>query len=696
MEAGFIIAGKWGNPRQRDNVEGDIMRSYKRLAAIPSEKDELESVPTEGRNVLQESHMADFSKMVVIPGWLRAALRATASFGGRLFSLIPSRGKGLTGIFKRSGADEPEWKKVLRELVQGIDDMNRSTEEQFLTLGSRLQSLYQDVKEISKIAETAAELMSGDRITTSIDGLRHVLTRVEYLESESQRHAEMLKQILETLDAVSLSLTGFQKFVQKLNVFCTTTRIESARLGDSNIGFDTLADDIKKLAGSIESKCSNILKGLDTLGSLIRQNLSKVLQAETMQRGQTRTILDQTQSGLTSLIEKHDLSLSTARHISTQYTELSRLMGEIVQSIQFHDITRQQIEHVAQALRVMSEVAPSAFEPSNLADVCDLQTIQLRHASQELNGAVTEIVSDLHAVAERIVSMTHESMQITDCGNEAGKSFLCSMEGRLFSISAVLHEYGEVRHDVSDAMNQISGAIEGISSFVSEIERTGFAIKLIALNAIVKAAHIGEQGAAFGVLADAIHHLSFDTDSQTRLISDTFESITVSAKQLAAKESSEDGELVESADQLAMNLDRYKSTLGEANESLVSQMAFMDKAEKKLLQRIEISTAGIDVHKKVADISADVASELQRLVTDWRGLAPGGGEPGNEEQKAKLLKALEESYTMNSERQVHHSVAGSRTPESSGSSRPHTESRGPDEVGEDEAEEDFGDNVELF
>ena len=631
------------------------------------------------------------SQILRVP-WLMTSL------GIRLFSLICSCGRRVIGMFKRPGADNrPDWKNVLRKSVDQVEDLNRSTEGQFLMLGSKLQSFYQDVKAISKMTEAVADLMSGDRITSAIDGLSNVLARVEYLESESQRYAVMLKHILETLDKVSLSLADFQKFVQKLNVFCTTTRIESARLGDSNIGFDTLADDIKKLAGNIESKSCNILGRLDTLRSLIRQNLSNVLQAEARQRGQTRTILDRTRSSLTSLTEKRELSLSTARHITSCYTDLSRLIGEIVASMQFHDITRQQIEHVAQALRVLSEAAPAACEPSNLSDVCEIQAIQLRHAAQKLTTAVHEILANLRAVAEKISDMTHESLEITAGSDGAGNSFLCSMEDQLSHISSTLYEYGEANHDVINAKNSIAGAIQDISTFVSEIERTGVAIKLIALNAIVKAAHIGEKGAALGVLADAIHHLSFDTDQQTRFIADTFKSITVSAEQLTTGADSEEGQFEETADRMAVNLKTYKSTLGEANENIVSQLAAMDKAEKDLLEDMEITTAGISVHDTVAGVSAHVASELESMVTEWRVLEPPLSGQGNEEKKAELLRALEASYTMNSERQVHQSVTISRAPESSeGIEAPQLEGKGSDGAGEDKAEDEFGDNVELF
>ena len=248
---------------------------------------------------------------------------------------------------------------------------------------------------------------------------------------------------------------------------------------------------------------------------------------------------------------------------------------------------------------------------------------------------------------------------------------------------------------MSDAINQISEELEGISSFVNEIERTGVAVKLIALNAIVKAEHIGGQGAALGVLADAIHHLSFDTDQQTRHISDTFRSITASAEQLAAGADAGSGKPGETTGAIAVNLGLYKSILGEVNETIISQMAVMARAEEDLLHGMETTAAGIDVHETVAEVSGRVATELDNMASEGRALAPAAVEQGK--QKGELLRALEESYTMNSERQVHNSIAGSRATESKEGGEPACiETKQRDGAEGDKSEEDFGDNVELF
>ena len=58
-----------------------------------------------------------------------------------------------------------------------------------------------------------------------------------------------------------------------------------------------------------------------------------------------------------------------------------------------------------------------------------------------------------------------------------------------------------------------------IATFVGDIEKIGEEIKLIALNAQIKSAYTGDEGAALGVLAEAIQRLSIDAIDHTGAVS---------------------------------------------------------------------------------------------------------------------------------------------------------------------------------
>ena len=242
------------------------------------------------------------------------------------------------------------WRHALLALANDLESLGKSTEGEFLSIGEKLQDFYQRAGDISKISSTVARLMSGEELGTAIEGFRNVVDRMKRLEGESRRNTKTLRDVLENLARLNRHVDGFHKTIRHLRVLCVSTRIESARLGDRDAGFETLADEVGKLSLEIENRCFQLLASSDSLSQLIGQTLAKVLDLETAQQTQAGIVFDKTMSSLESLLERHALSATGAGQISTRYEAVSQRIGEIVSSMQFHDITRQRIEHVQQAL----------------------------------------------------------------------------------------------------------------------------------------------------------------------------------------------------------------------------------------------------------------------------------------------------------------------------------------------------------
>ncbi len=587
------------------------------------------------------------------------------------------------------------WEVVLKDLAGKIEDINSSTEREFLEIGEMLQNFYRRAKEISRESEAVAGLMSGERVRAAIEGLRGIFRRIERMESESQQNAEALDGILRSLDGVSRSLASFNRFIHTLEVFCTSIRIESARLGTSEIGFDTLADDINKLAADIAERSTKIIDRLDGLTALIRMDISSIGKLETTQRGRIRTIIAQTQSSVGTLVERHEISDAASRRISSRYAEFSRKIGEIVSSMQFHDITRQQIEHASAALK--RQIGSGSPDRTATRRVIELQALQVRFAGGKLLEAVNGIVEYLRTAARDIAEISSESLAVAGAAGDEEDCFLRGIEEQLTSITSALHKYGEVKSQLALSMGSITASMTEMTGFVNDIERIGIAIKLIALNAVVKASHIGERGAALGVLADSIHQLSFETGQQTSALSETFRSVVILAEGLRTGADMRESVSGNVLDQMAVELGALVGTLREVNESIASHMRAIEGAGNGLLREIEDAAGGIHVHEEVAELIGEAASGLDGIAAALDAGAPTDVPAQNADRRAEVLKSLEESYTMHSERKLHKTItlpsASAPSPVAAEDGKMIPEARG---GSSQDNEGEFGDNVELF
>jgi methyl-accepting chemotaxis protein len=237
------------------------------------------------------------------------------------------------------------WRDVLPEMAKRLDFLAGSTEGEFLAIGEKLQDFYTRTTELSEACSAVATHLSGKELETVIEGFGKVVEAVNSLENGSRRNTDYLQTVLEKLDSLNSVAEGFQKTILLLRVLCVSIRIESARLGDMNHGFETLAEEVQKLSVEIESRSTNVHTSCQSLRVMIEQTLSRVLSLEAARQKQAGIVLEKTMSGLEALLEKHSQSAGAAQQISARFETVSKRIGDIVQSMQFHDITRQRIEH---------------------------------------------------------------------------------------------------------------------------------------------------------------------------------------------------------------------------------------------------------------------------------------------------------------------------------------------------------------
>jgi len=618
---------------------------------------------------------------------------------------------------RKTGFYDNGWVASLSRAGGDLAVLNQSTEAEFLSIGEKMQGFYVSAKEISKISSSVASLMCGEDIRGAITGFQSIFERIKKLESESAQSAETLKQVLAILDHMYEHLAGFQQTSRVLRVLCVCTRIESARLGQRDIGFSTLAGDVDKLAGEIETKCTHLLEHSISLSGLIRQTLSKVLIIEEKQHGQARVILDSTMSSLMALTEKHSASAKGVKQIAARYEAISRSIGEIVASLQFHDITRQRLEHAKSAFdRLIGEKmeangAEASGKPADVewrhlrmaGDICELQLAQFRHSREELVSAVKNIIRNLHGIASNVAEICEETQNMVGTADEFGRSFLSEVETGFSSITSALSGYSDSSGELASAMGSVGSTLNDMSIYATDIEGIGTKIKLIALNAIVKSCHIGEEGAALGVLAEAIHRLSIETCHRTATVCESFKSIIAAAEALTVGIDTQNGGKAAEVSRLSEMLGTLLNSLQGVNMNIVSLLTRMDEEGRALSGNIEQTVEAIDVHEQVDEVISGVIAQMDEVVGFSRSLIPISSQLDREDH----LRALEASYTMQGERDIHQSIVATpispRTIETADTAM----MVAPDEIGALEApkpeakadgedEEDLGDNVELF
>ncbi|MEI7811839.1 MAG: methyl-accepting chemotaxis protein [Ignavibacteria bacterium] len=586
--------------------------------------------------------------------------------------------------------------KAISRVLPRIGSLNNDTEKQFLTLGQNLQDFYKSSKEITMVSMSISDMVSEEVIKTGIEELSQMLHQIsKYLSDSAQdiQNGEIsLQKIVLILIKVIEELSAFKRIVKHLRMLGISTRIESARLMQDDGGFNTLAGNVENLSSIINEKALGISEKATRLSRLISQATSKIIALENKQREQTELILDDIRVSLSALNSRYQASSGKVSEIARKAGEISNNVGRVVTSIQFHDITRQQIEHVSEALEKTNEnlyLMNKADESKllnlvvNVHDNCHLQSLQLRHAGGELNSAVEKIIKSLDQVSisvEEVLSGVQEMLDIELA--KGGSTIITEIESGFTSISSALSKNSDNRKELTASMKSVADTVNELTYFVNEIDEIGSEIELIALNARIKAAHTGTEGAALGVLAESIQRLSNDAKLQTNLVSEVLTQISESAGNLytAIEFNSTSKSFIE-LNKITLEISGQIEKLSSLDKKTTETLNGVRNEVVKLSNNINSTISGISVHHDMSQAISLVTDELDSIA----------GQINRQVDPALLNKAdrlsdLNKNYTMNSERKVHQHYLKTTKGDAANEYKKTGESR----------DEDLGDNIVLF
>lgn len=587
------------------------------------------------------------------------------------------------------------WRGRLEGALATLRRLAGSTEHEFLGIGARLQEIHAQAGDLSTTAQQLVESASGSRLHQLIDRLREMLAEMEGFLDRARTQSEVsrdgLHRVAAQLKEVEAPLHGVKRMSKHLYMLEVSIKIESAYLGDIGSEFLNLAMDIKKLSQQIKEKVNAIDEQRTVLTAAIGKNLDRIEEAGRTQDRQAAASRGQTAASLGRLEEINQRFSQLGAGIASVSRENSDSLSTIVQSMQFHDIYRQQVEHVVEALEtllpVFSQAAPEEGggetvlrdQIGRIGDVCELQEAQLQFASSELYRAVLAIIDNLRQIGAKQAEMSEDISRHSGSLGSSGASFIDEVSAEMSSLADLLGLCAANNSAVAEIMKEVIGTVGRITGFVVDIEGIGKDIIQIALNARIKASSAGDKGASMSVLAEEIGQMSSEAVGRTDHIGTTLAEIDQATAQLAAETSGGEEELSKGLGSIKSELAAIITTLDEMGEEILSRLARVKQQVTGLTGGIERLTRTIDIHEKTKGPADQVLTTLAAIFGEARAIAPAS------EAFKEDLRLMAQRYTMESERRIHESIAGR-----------HGVAMVATETVASVSDSEFGDNVDLF
>jgi len=606
----------------------------------------------------------------------------------QLTRLIKNRLPAGSDAENRSGKAAGSWITALSKVTANLSTLETKTEQDFLQVGEKLQDFHQRSTEMAETASRVLGLMTGEEFHRSISSLMDIIEELrrhlEMSRDHSERTSQVLGQYYDTLRSVSSSLEDFKLLVLNLRMLGFFTRVENVHLFTSDSGFSSLTDDVKNLSESVREKSIEMKKKTDTLLSTISQTLSDMTAAQKMQGAQTEMMLQHIESNHTILSTKTENATSSAHRITQSIGKITGNIEEIVSGLQFHDITRQQISHAREALEgIVSDMEAGQKPWPQLAgialEICSLQALQLSQSQNEFFNAVESILGNLGGIARNVREIMREANAVAWASDYEGIGFMEEIGSGISSVLTALDQDISEQTRLTSTIRSVSDMVSEMSYFVKGIDGLGLKLQLIALNARIKAAHIGSEGAALDTISGSIYELSKNSRSDTLALSNTLAEVGEAAQSfgqdLAAIQEDQQGQV----ERLMNSLQSIIASLHEVNTQVMAAVTDMNNQGESLAQDITAMISQVTVHQEVNDALKDARQRILRVVDEIEAAFPDHDRSADE----TCLQTLDGRYTMESERDVHIRHVGREA------ERVHVGLKRP-------ARGDLGENVELF
>lgn len=634
--------------------------------------------------------------------------------------------KGRWKAFRDRRAQAAEVPRILADLpgiADSLESVMSGVEPRFLDLGGELQSLSADANSLADLTRRSARAIGGGQTGDSFLENLDAAARSALAELEDCRNG-----IMENLNTIDLGLQYLGKLVNicstidqigmSLNVVGLNIAVESSRSPEALGMFESFTDEIRKLSGRISRISQSILKDSGSTRARQMGAQDEILKALFTYNKLTRGARKVVEVSVGEIRDILELSMEALNRSNRHSREISDQVGEVVVAIQFHDIARQKIEHIAGALRELDGTSGektdddhSAPAAGRVGKVVGLQAAQLKEVIDEIRVAHDKSASAFHSL-DRFVEdlVTDVSLSEGDDQLEEGR-----LQGRIGALKLGLEQLRELLdqgHHLEDRIQataeQVSDAASSLSEHIDQVRSISMDLHLKALNAVVKSARLQEEGRTLEVLAQEVSKLSMRAGGFVTEVVDILQALVALSLEMELGSFEDDDAETDSAIDAAIReiSQQYEQSQSEAQAALDSSRAL----------RSEIHSTG-DRLVFLDELSKDLFTYLNQLQTKKERLAAWTDSDARDEKDA--LDQVARRYTMESERRLHSRQVGSApgipaSPEEDVAVLDPEELVFPDLFEEDvecpenpenssenspensDDDEDLGDNVELF
>ncbi|GEM_PF-4247678 len=231
------------------------------------------------------------------------------------------------------------------------------TESVVLTLLERFGAISEQSESGARDAGQAMRSLGVGAATDNNQSLEHLIQEshesivnrsavIQEFLTLNKENTARIRKISNLVEKTEEMIIGIEDISERSKLITFNLAVESAKIGTKGLGFKVIVNELQKLNNQTSDFAKNILEIVKTFNSYNADLLDHwILRSESLtQKVQADT--DQASKTVEALTRSYELTRSLFKSLSENAIAVNESMGDILASLQFQDITRQQIEGI--------------------------------------------------------------------------------------------------------------------------------------------------------------------------------------------------------------------------------------------------------------------------------------------------------------------------------------------------------------